>query len=150
MTEPSQQEQFPLPKTNWRWFLMTIVIVFAYLGFLLVDYFTDNWVPFWIQISVSMLFFVFALGNCVFYTYEVSTNLGSDKLAGRAARVAFQPYILWVSIAVMILSWIVALILYKNLWFFIALGTTLLVLVVGFFSLRSLVQQIESTETDIL
>ena len=150
MTEPYQQEKFTPPQTNWWWFILTIVVVFAYLGFLLLDVSTNDWVPYWTQIPVSILFLVFAVCNCIFYNYQVSKSLNAHELSWSAARVVLKPYILWASIAVMILSWIVSLITYNSLWFFIAIGTTLLVFVIGFFSLRSLVQQIDSTETDIL
>ena len=150
MTETSKQEQFVPPPTNWWVFSLTLVAVLVFLGTHILAYATVDWVPFWIQISVSTLFFVFAVCNCIFYTYQVSTNLHDHDVSWRTARVVLKPYILWASIAVMILSWIVALIIYDSLWFFIAIGTTVLVFVVGFFSLRSLVQQIDSTETDIV
>ncbi|MXZ55582.1 MAG: hypothetical protein F4227_00580 [Gammaproteobacteria bacterium] len=150
MTESSQQEQFTPLQTNWWWFLLTLVAVLVFLGTHILAFVKDDWVPFWIEGSVTLLFFVFAVCNCIFYNYQVSKSLNAHELSWRAARVVLKPYILWASIAVMILSWIVAMIFYNSLWFFIAIGTTLLVFVVGFFSLRSLVQQIESTETDIL
>lgn len=149
MTEPTQQEQVSTSKFNWRWFLLTLVMFVVFLGTQILALATDDWVPFWIQISVSLLFLVFALCNCVFFTYEVSTNIETHKLAWRTARLAFKPYILWTSIAMMTLSWVIALVSYNSQWFFIAFGTTLLVFVIGFYSLRTLVQQIESTETDI-
>lgn len=150
MTESSQQEKFTPPQTNWWWFLLTLVAVLVVMGTHILAFVTDDLVPFWIEISVTLLFLVFAVSNCIFYNYQVSKSLNAHELSWRAARVVLKPYILWASIAVMILSWIVALIFYNSLWFFIAIGTTLLVFVFGFFSLRSLVQQIESTEADIL
>ncbi len=150
MTKRFQQEEFTPPKTNWWWFLLTLVLVLVFLGTHILVFVTDDWVPFWIQITVITLFSVFAVCNCIFYTYQVSTNLSAHEVSWRTARVVLKPYILWASVALMTLSWVVALINYSSLWFFIAIGTTLLVFVIGFFSLRSLVRQIESTETDIL
>ncbi|MYC25053.1 MAG: hypothetical protein F4X56_03940 [Gammaproteobacteria bacterium] len=150
MKEPAQQEKIVTPSFNWRWLLLTLLVIIAFLGYSLLEYFTDDWVPLWIQISVLILFLVFSVCNCIFYTYQVSTNVNAHEVSWRTAKVVFKPHFLWVSVVLMTLSWVVALVIYNSWWFFIAFGTTLLVFVIGFFSLRSLVQQIESTETDIL
>ncbi|MCY3541610.1 MAG: hypothetical protein OXH31_06855 [Gammaproteobacteria bacterium] len=147
MTEPSQHS---IPQTNWRWMLLALVSIWAFFGFSLLVFFTDDWVPFWIQISIAILFATLAIGLCVHFIYEVSKNLSEYKLTWRSVRLGFKPFILFACVALMVLSWIVALFKYNLVWCLIALGTTLLAFSIGFYSLRNAVQQIQSTETDIV
>ena len=126
---------------------MLMIAVLGLLGFQVLFYFRGDWFPFWVKISVMIVFLLVFVALAVHFTITV-TRKGLPLL--REVAFVFKPYILWASIALMTLSWVIALISYKLLWFLIAFGTTLLVFVIGFFSLRTLVQQIESTETDIV
>ena len=133
--------------TSPQWNLLLSIAVFCSFGFQLLCYFRDSWFPFWVKISVSIFFGLLCVACAIHFTSDFSRN-GLPLL--REVAFVFKPYILWASIALMTLSWVIALISYELLWFLVAFGTTLLVFVIGFFSLRTLVQQIESTETDIV
>lgn len=130
-----------------RWALLEMITALAFLGFQLLFYFRGGWFPFWVKISVTTAFLLVFVAFLAHFTISVSRK---DLPPLREVTLTFKPYILWACIALMILCWVIALIRYDSLWFYIAFGTTLLVFVIGFFSLRALVQQIESTETDIV
>ena len=149
MTEPSQQKEFSPPQINWWWSLLTLVVVSVCLGTYILAFAKEDLVPYWVQITAIALMLVLTVIESVRYFRQIRKYYSIEVL-GHAARVAFKPYILWASVAFMTLTWVVALIIYNSVWLFVALGTTVLVFILGFFSLRRLVQQIESTETDIL
>ena len=127
--------------------LLEIITALTFLGFHLLFYFRGGWFPFWVKISVTIVFLLVFVAFAAHFTISVSKK---DLPPLREVAFTFKPYILWASIALMILCWVIALIKYNSLWFYVAFGSTLLVFVIGFFSLRALVQQIESTETDIV
>ena len=137
----------PFPRLWWSY-------IFAYtltaLVFQLLIYFRSYWVPHWLQGLALIVFFVLAVFNVLYITYHFTQNIEGYRQDFRTIRFVFKPIMLFACVALMVLSWIVALFMYNLMWSLVALCTTLLALTIGFFSLRNAVQQIQSTETDIL
>ena len=106
------------------WSLLLSIAVLGSFGFQLLCYFRDSWFPFWVTISVFILFGLLCVACAIHITIVVSRNeLPSFR------EVAFKPnwfwYLLFGSITSTVVSWGVALIFYNLLWFFVVLGTTM-------------------------
>lgn len=143
MNEQTYLEAIRFPRVWWCYLLS---FMFASVGFQSLFYFKDSWFPSWIQGLFYIVFFVLSVVNLGYMIYHVNRNIGAYKLSWRTGRVVLKPYILWASVALMILSWVVALIFYNALWFFVALGTTFLVFIVGFFSIRKAIHRSEPSD----
>ena len=143
MNKQTYLEAIQFPKV---WSYYFLAFVFTSLGFHFLFYFKDNWFPVWIQGLFYIVFFVLSVVNLMYMIFHINRNIGAYKLSWRTGKVVLKPYILWVSVSAMILSWAVALIFYNALWVFVALGTTFLVFIIGFFSIRKAINESEPSD----
>lgn len=140
MNEQTRTREVVLITPLWNSLLM--ITMFVFLGFQFLFYFRGNWFPFWFKISVTILFGFVWVAFATHFTIVSSRN-GLPSLR----EVAFKPYWFWCllfgSIALTVLSWGVALIFYSLLWFLIALGTTVFMVVCCWVGIERAVQQLE-------
>lgn len=122
MNEQTRTLEVVLMKPLWN--LLYMITAFAFLGIQLLFYFRGSWFPFWVKISVTVLFVLVWVAFLTHFTIVISRK-GLPSLR----EVAFKPFWFWYlllgSIGVTVLSWGVALIFYNLWWFLLALGTTM-------------------------
>ena len=127
-----------------RFLGLVIMAVLVYCGALCLFVFKGDSIPDWIKVGVSILFLHFVV---VYLTYSIVVEMRRLPFSPKSV---FKPYwfaaILFGSIALTILSWVGALIMYDLLWFVLAVCISLLMFVTCWMGIRRAVQQLESSD----
>lgn len=124
-----------------RWALLYIIAALVIVGLQVLFYFSGDWIPFSIKISVTIFLLLLTSAH-----FPIAV---SRKGLPPIPKGAFKPYWFWYlllgSIGLTVLSWGVALFFYNLMWFLVALGTTMFMLVSCWVGIQRAVQQMEPT-----